>query len=187
MKTLGLAIAMALITTTLQAKEPITPTDRTNVIAFGVGSSIGDIEYRHLFHNSQFAMIALASYFERSLKGDSTIIVLPPEQHMRSIGLGLGIRRSFLTDAQLRPFVQLAVTRTHNTEDGCSPAALWNPSAVGGGEYFVGSRMSLEGSAGMQLTRGTLRCGAASLGNEQKTRITSLNTIRAALGINFYF
>lgn len=178
--------AIVISTSALHASEPITPTDKTNVVAFVAGNNSGDIEYRHLFLNSRLAVIALAGYHEQTDESSG-----PQGFHLsqHSTELGLGVRHNFTTVEQIRPFVQLTVARSSGstTGDPCgSGPTFWDYTAVGGGEYFVGRRVSLEGSAGLQVGRGRSGCFISDSG-PARVNGRSINTFRTALGMNFYF
>jgi hypothetical protein len=184
MKRLLLALAV-LAATNLRAAEPVTPTtDRSNALAFAAGTSASDLEYRRIFHDSQFAVIVLAGYHSFASKtSDSPIGTFKQSGH--STELGLGLRRNFATGEQFRPFLQLSATSDHFSGN-CAGGRFLSTLASGGGEYFVGSRVSLEGSAGVQLGNSSSTC-TFSASETQTTHTTTINTIRAALGINFYF
>lgn len=177
--------AIALAATTARAAEPITPTtDKSNVIAFGAGNGSGAIEYRHLFLKSRLALIGEIAYHNQTTRSDDSSSV-HYSQHATSLGLGL--RQNFSTGEQLRPFVQLTVSRFHASPSGpCYGVNAWGYGASGGGEYFVGSRVSLEGSAGVSFGHSSSGCYVLP-DNTQRIHTTSLDTFTTALGINFYF
>jgi hypothetical protein len=176
------ALAVLAFAANVRAADAVTPADRSNVIAFAVGDTSNSVEYRRLFHGGQFALIALAAYIKDSSTA-SPPLLFPASSHYTEFGLG--VRRNFLSGDQLRPFAQVTAGRS-SASGNCSIASFWDYTATGGGEYFVSPRVSLEGSAGIDVGRGRSDCiaGVAGLtGSYSRT----LNTFRAALGINLYF
>lgn len=176
-------VAIAIAATSVRAAEPAPPTDKSNVIAFGAGNGVGTLEYRRTFLQSRLALIAIAGYQEVSAHSNDSTGDYHTSQH--STQLGLGVRHNFATIEQVRPFVQLSVSRNHSNGYGCMDSSFWGYAASGGGEYFVSRRVSFEGSAGVEVGRASNDCGGGTI--SAHVHATTLNTFRTALGINFYF
>lgn len=178
--------AIVISTSALHASEPMTPTDKTNVIAFVGGSSSRDVEYRHLFLNSRVALIVLAGYHEQTVDSADPF-AFHDSRHGSEVGVGL--RHNFSTADQIRPFVQLTVDRASSSGNvgNCDSSTFWGYSALGGAEYFVGRRVSLEGSAGLEVGRSRYGCFPSDGTAPSRGHATTVDTFRTALGINFYF
>jgi opacity protein-like surface antigen len=189
-KPLLVAAAMTLAATTLSAADVTPPTDKPNVFSFSIGSGQSDIEYRRMFADSRLALIAIAGYDDQKFKSNATVGgTVNFSQH--ALELGLGIRNNFNAGEQFRPFVQFDVRRTSaNNGAGigiCEPSPFWNYNASGGAEYFVGHRVSVEGSAGLRYSRSSSDCSEPATGESFTSKATNFGTFRSAIGINFYF
>jgi hypothetical protein len=178
------AAAIVVAASSLHAAEPVTPTDKTNVVAFSAGNDRSDVEYRRLFLNSRLAVIVLAGYHGSSSKSSGSVD-FQSSQH--STEFGLGLRHNFATIEQVRPFVQLTAAREHTSGSDCTGATAFSYAATGGGEYFVGRRVSFEGSAGVQVGHDRSGCFLSNGVPESRIHTSFVDTFRTAVGINFYF
>jgi len=178
------AAAIVIVASSLHAAEPVTPTDKTNVIAFAAGNDRGDVEYRHLFLNSRLAVLVLAGYHQSSSTASGSVD-FHGSQH--STEFGLGLRHNFATIEQVRPFVQLTAARAHASGSNCTGFTDFSYAATAGGEYFVARRVSFEGSAGVAVGRSKSGCFITNGIPDSRIHDTSVDTFRTALGINFYF
>lgn len=177
------AIVIAIATTTIAADEPIKPTERRNVLSFSVSGSSPSIEYRRMFLDSRLTLIAMGGYGTQTSQEPAPY----KPSSARFLELGLGLRRNFNATEQLRPFAQVEILRHSSAESGqCGIPADWNYVATGGGEYFVGRRLSLEASAGLNYGRGGFGCftdGSTTGTLKEK----NFSTFRSAVSVNFYF
>jgi hypothetical protein len=177
------AIVIAIATTTVAADEPTKPTERRNAFSFSVSSESPSIEYRRMFLDSRLALIAMGGY------GTQTSQEPAPNKQVsaRFLELGLGLRRNFNNAEQLRPFAQVEILRHSSADSGlCRIPADWNYLATGGGEYFVGRRLSLEASAGLNYVRGGFGCFTDGT-TTGTLKAKSFGTFRSAVSVNFYF
>jgi hypothetical protein len=114
-----------------------------------------------------------------------------PNMSSHATELGIGLRHNFNARERLRPFTQVEVIRStysdSNSFDTCRSSPNFDYVAAGGGEYFLASRVSLEGSAGVAYSHGSQRCTFGDPSVTYRQSEHAFGTFRTLLSINFYF
>lgn len=170
----------------LHAADPVAPQlEKRNAVSFDVASSSPELSARRTFFDGKLSLIGSVGYesLHYSASGGADY-----DSSYHVLDLGLGIRRNFLVAEKIRPFAQLQVNRTTANPNPVAGAQVssrpqWHYAALGGIEFFIARRLSLEGSAGVAYSNTTEHADTPPTDYHSRT----FNTFRSTVGVNFYF
>jgi len=171
----------SLLLSTVQLAAQTTATHKTGV-TFSVAQASGEVSARRLF-GRQWAALGVLGYSHGTAYAYAPASPFYPND-ITTWSAGLAARRYF-SPAPLRPFAELGAGVRRTDFAPCNHFNNPYGTAVGGVEYNVAPRVSIEGSAGLNYSSSSQRCNSGGI--EYRLDSHSFSTFRTALSITFYF
>ena len=162
-----------------------TPPERKTGITFLVAQQSSEIALRRSV-TPDWTVLGSFGYAEDLFGG---AVIIPPagsgDIDVKTWSAGLGLRRNFRS-AELRPFAEITANYRQTDVPGCEAITFPTATVGGGVEYFIASRVSIEGSAGLLYGSTSQHCAPDGF-PAFDFEVDGFSTMRTALSITFYF